>query len=178
MEDRMRALLWLIPLSLAAACTVGAEAKPKTAAAVLESRSDSTVTGNALFAYSDHAVLMTLTVEGASPGSHGVHLHAVGDCSDPAAMSAMGHWNPTMAMHGHPTAAGAHHMGDCGNTEVGADGTGILEFTAEWTIGTNIENDLVGKAIIFHAATDDGMTQMPPGNAGARQACGVIELVQ
>lgn len=169
----MRALCLIAPL-LFAACTLGDEAAMKTASAGLESRSASTVTGTADFKYTDGGVTLTLSVAGASPGIHGVHLHVTGDCSDPAAMSAQGHWNPDMAMHGFPE--GAHHLGDCGNVEVGADGTGVLEFTAAWAIGTGAVNDVVGHSIIVHAAPDDGTTQMPPGNAGARQACGVIAM--
>ena len=156
---------------LGAGCTVG---DMPHATASLESRSASTVTATADFATTGTQVTLTLKVSGASPGQHGVHLHAIGDCSAPDAMSAQGHWNPDMMAHGLPMAS-AHHLGDCGNVDIGADGTGTLTITNDWTIGTRAVNDIVGKAIIVHAALDDGVTQMPPGNAGARQACGVIE---
>lgn len=163
-------------IALGAGCTVGEPLHEKRASARLESKSGSTVTGTAAFTASGAKATVTLTVIGATPGTHGVHMHAVGDCSAADATSAMGHWNPDMASHGLP-ATDLHHLGDCGNFEVGADGTGTLTITNDWSIGTGEMNDIVGKAIIVHASQDDGVTQNPPGNAGARQACGVITLL-
>jgi len=82
-----------------------------------------------------------------------VHLHAVPDCSAPDAMSAMGHWNPDMMMHGLPTGS-MHHLGDCGNFDVGADGKGTLTITKpEWTIGTNDMTDVGQHALIVNQGT-------------------------
>jgi superoxide dismutase, Cu-Zn family len=160
--------------ALGAGCTVGEP--PKRAIAQLDPRAGSTVTGMGIFEPSDGAVTLTLTVSGAAPGTHGSHLHAVPDCSSADANSAGGHWNPISMNHGLPDST-AHHVGDCGNFDVGADGTGTLTITkTEWTIGTGDPNsDVVGHALIFHASPDDGVSQ-PAGNAGARQACGVTVL--
>jgi superoxide dismutase, Cu-Zn family len=158
--------------ALGAGCTVG-QLEERRAIAPMESRSGSTVTGMAVFATEGNEVKLTLTVSGATAGGHAVHLHAVPDCSSPDANSAMGHWNPRMMDHGLPT-GDAHHLGDCGNFDVGADGTGVLTITRPWSIGTGDFDDVIGHALIVHAAPDDGMTQTPPGNAGARQACGVV----
>lgn len=170
---RIGQLCFVVPVVFGVGCA--GEAPIKQATAALESRSASTVTGMATFTVSGSKVALKLTVTGATAGTHGVHLHAVGDCSSADANSAMGHFNPDMMNHGLPTAS-PHHLGDCGNLTVAADGTGTLEFSGDWSIGTGEPNDIVGKAIIVHAATDDGVTQMPPGNAGARQACGVIRM--
>jgi Cu-Zn family superoxide dismutase len=157
-------------------CTVGEAVREKQATAALESRSMSTVTGMATFVPVNGKVTLTLKVSGATPGTHGVHLHALPDCSSLDANSAMGHWNPDMMIHGLP-GDNPHHLGDCGNFEVGPDGTGILRLAKdEWTIGTGDVGDVIGHAIIVHASPDDGMTQNPPGAAGARQACGVTAL--
>jgi Cu-Zn family superoxide dismutase len=175
-------LIGLVPgamlIGLAAGCTVGdVPSNEKHATAALEAKKESGVTGTATFTSSGPGVKLTLTVTGASAGQHGVHLHAVGDCSADDASSAMGHWNPSTMDHGLP-AASAHHLGDCGNITVGADGTGKLELTNAWTIGTGEMTDVLGKAVIVHAAVDDGTsptaTGTTPGNSGARQACGVI----
>jgi superoxide dismutase, Cu-Zn family len=155
-------------------CTVG-DTDDRHAVATLESRSGSTVTGVAHFVPDGELVELTLTVAGATPGQHGVHLHAVGDCSAPDATSAMGHWNPTEAMHG-DHGSPVHHLGDCGNLTVAADGTGTLVVASAWTIGSGLADDIAGKALIVHELPDDGVTQMPPGNAGARQACGVVTV--
>jgi superoxide dismutase, Cu-Zn family len=171
----MRATLFAM-LVLCVGCTVGEVTNEKHAVAQLISKSGSTVTGNATFTASGATVNMKLTVMGASAGMHGVHLHTVGDCSAVDATSAMGHWDPPMGMHGLPTSA-VHHLGDCGNLEVGVDGTGTLNFSNAWSIDTQETNDIVGKALIVHANLDDGTMPPPPagpGNSGARQACGVI----
>jgi Cu-Zn family superoxide dismutase len=169
----------VVVLAAAAGGSAGCagEAPPPVtkASAALASRSGSTVTGMANFEVSGAKVNLTLTVSGGIAGNHGVHLHAVGDCSAADAASAMGHWNPDMMNHGLPTAA-PHHLGDCGNFTIAADGTGTLTFSGDWSIGTGNANDIIGKAIIVHANPDDGVTQTPPGNAGARVACGVVAL--
>jgi Cu-Zn family superoxide dismutase len=170
---RIEQVILAVPFVLVAGCA--GEAPPKQATATLESRSGSTVTGKAVFTAVGTKVTMELTVAGATPGDHAVHLHAVGDCGAADATSAMGHFNPDMMNHGLPTAT-PHHLGDCGNFQVAADGTGKLTFTADWALGTGEATDIANKAVIVHAMADDGMTQMPPGNAGARVACGVIKM--
>lgn len=163
-------------VALGTGCTVGDLPSTKRAIAPMEARSGSTVTGMGRFEIISGKVQLTLTVSGASPGIHGVHLHAVPDCSSADANSAMGHWNPEMMNHGLPT-GDMHHLGDCGNFEVKPDGTGTLTIAKqEWTIGGDPLTDVVGHALIVHASPDDGVTQMPPGNAGARQSCGVTVL--
>jgi Cu-Zn family superoxide dismutase len=162
-------------IGLGAGCTVGEVGHEKRATAPLESKSGTTVTGMATFSLSGASMVsLKLTLSGASAGQHGVHLHAVGDCSALDASSAMGHWNPSMMTHGLPVTT-PHHLGDCGNVDVAADGTGTLNFTGLWTIGTGDGTDMTD--IVVHANTDDGTNPMAPatpGNSGARQACGVI----
>lgn len=111
----------------------------------------------------------------APAGEHGMHIHAGKSCVAPTFDSAQGHWNPLMMNHGHPTVA-AHHGGDLGNIMIGADGTGTAELSsAEMTLlPGDATKYIAGLAVIFHANKDDGVTQMPPGNSGARVACGVI----
>lgn len=167
----------LAALCLAGGCA-GEVPAGKRASAKLESRANSTVTGMAAFAESGDKVALSLTVSGATPGMHAAHLHVTPDCGVGTAAdanTAMGHWNPDMMNHGLPSAA-PHHLGDLGNFTVGADGTGTLTFMGDWSIGTGGTDDIVDHAIIVHASPDDGMTQMPPGNAGARVACGVVKM--
>lgn len=147
----------------------------RQARALLESRSGSTVTGVAEFVERDNAVELTLRVSGASPGEHGAHLHMTGDCSDPKADSAGGHWNPANTQHGAPDHAEMSHAGDLGNITIGEDGTGTLRIRRDhWSIGpSHGKHDVLGRAVIVHASADDLKSQ-PAGNAGARQACGVV----
>lgn len=168
----------LLGSALGAAC--GSDDTDDTAAteaasakATLQAKSgNTTLAGTATFSGDPGKVSVTLQVTGAPEGSHGVHIHETGDCSAADAMSAGGHWNPTMGMHAAPGATS--HLGDLGNMTVGADGKGTISLTnAMWEIGTGSTKDVVGKAIVVHAMTDDLMTQ-PTGNSGGRIGCGVI----
>lgn len=167
MSSRM--VRWSVALCFVAGCGGGGLQAEST----LEPKSGSTVTGYGLFTFEEGKTTFELDVSGATPGMHGVHLHEVGDCSAEDGTSAGPHWNPLGSAHGN-AAAGAHHYGDAGNIEIGADGTGKLVFeSTEWQIAsTSTVPDVVGHAIIFHEKVDD--FSQPAGNAGARQACGVI----
>jgi len=149
----------------------------KKAVAVIQSKSDSHVTGEATFREEGGKVNLEVMIVGAEPGPHAVHLHEKGDCTAPDGASAGGHWNPTHENHGKWGTA-PFHRGDIGVIEVGADGKGTLTLTTDlWTIGGAPETDVVGKAVIVHAKADDFTTQ-PTGNAGGRIACGVVELAK
>jgi Cu-Zn family superoxide dismutase len=143
--------------------------------AVLAAKSgNTTLAGMVTFSGAAGAVTATITVTGAPPGQHGVHIHETGDCSDAEAMNAGGHWNPSMQMHG-PSGAATSHFGDMGNLEVKADGTGTATATNPmWQLGSGTAMDVVGKAVIVHAMPDD-LTTQPTGNAGGRIGCGVIQ---
>jgi Cu-Zn family superoxide dismutase len=172
-----------IGLTLAAAAGLalvayGASAQKAAAApqakATLEAKSGSTVTGWATFTeQAGGGVKVVVHVEKAAPGTHGLHVHEKGDCSDPEAKSAGGHFNPTGMEHAGPMDE-KHHAGDLGNIEVKADGTGHLEITSRMLTVKEGPNSVVGRAVIFHEKVDDLKTQ-PTGNAGGRLACGVIK---
>ncbi|PZR15011.1 MAG: superoxide dismutase [Archangium gephyra] len=148
---------------------------PVKARATLEPKSGASTTGEVKFAETAGEVTMQLSVSGATPGNHAVHLHVNGDCSSADGESAGPHWNPSEEAHGH-LGHGPAHKGDIGNLVVGADGKGTLSFTTkEWTMGSGQKNDLVGRAVVVHASEDDFKSQ-PSGNAGGRIACGVVVL--
>jgi superoxide dismutase, Cu-Zn family len=147
----------------------GAEAKAK-----IEARSDSTVTGTATFTeLATGGVRVRVHIEHAPPGTHGLHIHEKGDCSDPKAANAGGHFNPGGMPH-----AGPHdmkrHAGDLGNIEIKPDGTGDLEITSDMLTVNPGPNSVVGRSVVFHEKADD-MTTQPTGNAGGRLGCGVIQ---
>jgi Cu-Zn family superoxide dismutase len=164
-----------VGLGLVASSALAQKGAPAPAVkATLEARSGSTVTGWATFTEVEGGgVKVVVHVEKAPPGTHGLHIHETGDCSDPEAKSAGGHFNPTKMDHAGPMDE-KHHAGDLGNIEVKADGTGDLTITSKMIAVTYGPNNVVGRAVIFHEKADDLKTQ-PTGNAGARLACGVIK---
>ena len=144
-----------------------------TAEAMIAPVSGSNITGTATFTASNGQVTLSVSVAGATPGDHGIHLHETGHCGDDA-MHAGGHWNPAMKNHGKIGVGDDFHLGDLGNITVGQDGAGTLTFTTDlWTVGGGGMNDVVGRAILLHSGPDDLMSQ-PSGNSGDRVACGVI----
>ncbi len=146
----------------------------KEAHAHIEPKSgNTTLKGHSEFVASPVGVKLVLHIEGAPPGEHGAHIHETGDCSDPEAKSAGGHWNPSGHKHGAPPPTSSH-LGDLGNLKVGEDGMGHLEVTSEgWKLGDGSAEDVVGKAIVIHGGPDD-LVSDPAGNSGPRIGCGVI----
>jgi Cu-Zn family superoxide dismutase len=149
-------------------------AQAPQARATIEPRSGSTVTGTATFTeLPSGAVKVSVQIEKAPPGTHGLHIHEKGDCSAPDATSAGGHFNPTTMPHAGPMDK-EHHAGDLGNIEIGADGKGHLEIETSMLTVKPGPNSVVGRSVIFHEKPDDLKTQ-PTGNAGGRLGCGVIQ---
>jgi len=139
-----------------------------------ETKSNSGVTGNAIFTEKNGEVIFTAKLSGLKPGSHAIHIHEKADCSAADASSAGGHWNPTFKKHG-KWADGEYHKGDIGNFTADAKGNGTISLTTnEWCIGCgDATKDILGKGLIVHEQPDDFVTQ-PTGNAGARVACSAI----
>jgi Cu-Zn family superoxide dismutase len=156
----------------------GGGGSASSAEAMIEAKSGSNVSGTATFTSDGKMVTLVVTVKGVEmPGEHGVHIHEMGNCMSPDAMSAGAHWNPTMKDHG-KWGVDPFHLGDIGNMMVDAQGNGTITLTTDlWTIGGGGQNDVVGKAILVHDMADDFMTQ-PAGGAGARIGCGVIALTK
>jgi Cu-Zn family superoxide dismutase len=129
-------------------------------------------------------VIVRGEIEGLTPGFHGFHVHAVGQCVAPFT-SAGGHYNPAGVGHG-------SHAGDMPSLLVLDDGSAEGEFSTDnFTIAELFDAD--GSAIIVHAGADnfaniptryqsttegvfgpDSVT-LATGDAGARVACGVVD---
>jgi Cu-Zn family superoxide dismutase len=129
-------------------------------------------------------VIVRGEMEGLTPGFHGFHVHAIGQCVAPFT-SAGGHYNPSGVGHG-------SHAGDMPSLLVLDDGTAEAQFaTDNFTIGELFDAD--GSAIIVHAAPDNfaniptryqsttegvfgpDSATLATGDAGARVACGVVD---
>ena len=126
----------------------------------------------------DNVVHVEVTVTGLPSGAHGIHFHAVGECTatgSTAFASAGAHYNPLGRQHGLDNAAGPH-AGDAPNFTVGSDGTARHSFTTDrvsLTAGSTTLFDADGSSIVIHATGDDQISQ-PAGNSGGRIACGVV----
>ncbi len=144
------------------------------ATTVIESKSGSRVTGKATFTeLASGGTRAEISIENATPGIHGLHLHEKGDCSAPDASSAGAHFNASGNPHAGPQDA-KHHNGDFGNITIGADGKGHLEITSDLLTVKPGPNSVVGKSVVFHEKADDLKSQ-PSGDAGGRLGCGVIQ---
>ena len=152
---------------------VGATAQAALAGA------DGAAAGTATFRQGPTGVLIRVEATGLTPGWHGLHLHAVGQCEGPKFSSAGAHvqHGTETVPHGLLNADGSD-AGDLPNLYVGADGRGFAEvFTttaglAEGGPGQHLL-DADGSAILIHAGPDDYASQ-PIGGSGDRVACGVI----
>lgn len=118
-------------------------------------------------------IRITGDLGGLTPGSHGFHIHETGDCSAADASGAGGHFNPNGSGHGRAGTA-THHAGDIDN--IVADALGVAHVDAQLrgvSLGGSPATDIVGRALVVHAAPDDYQSQ-PAGNSGTRIGCGVI----
>lgn len=149
--------------------------EPVKAIAVLHPTAGSSVAGTVTFVSTGDQVKVVADITGLTPGKHGFHIHEFGDCSDPKAASAGGHFNPGNHHHGAPDAAD-RHAGDLGNIEADSSGKAHLE-TADAMMKLTGNKSIIGHAVIVHEKADDLKTQ-PTGDAGGRLACGVIGIAK
>ncbi len=122
-------------------------------------------------------VLVNIQAKNLPPGYHGLHFHAVGDCSDLAAFkSAGGHVNPFDTPHGFRNPDGPHE-GNLPNLVVATDGTVEVELYSDIVALDSGATNLLdedGTALIIHTNKDDHYSQ-PIGGSGDRIACAVLK---
>ena len=173
-----------IELTVAAAAaalllTGAAQAQaPSTATTELKNASGATV-GKITLTDAPKGVLMRIEAQGMTPGWHGLHFHAVGDCSKSDFTTAGPHVHGGgAAVHGllNPQ---ANEMGDLPNLYADMHGGAAGEFfttlvSLRGAGGRPALIDQDGSAVVVHANADDHTTQ-PIGGAGARVACAVIK---
>lgn len=146
------------------------------AEADLEAAEGNDIDGEIEFEETDTGVRIVASVNDATPGEHGIHVHERGDCSDIAGKSMGGHFAPDGEDHALPSESTSRHLGDLGNLVVDQDGNGKLEITV---IGANLKpgdpKSLLGRALVVHSGRDSGRAEQPAGASGTPIACGVIE---
>ncbi|HZW60946.1 MAG TPA: superoxide dismutase family protein [Candidatus Babeliales bacterium] len=145
------------------------------AVAVVHGLGDSNVTGKVTFMQEKDGVRVIANIKGLTPGKHGFHIHAFGDCGCPDGMCTGDHYNPTNEPHGGP-ASTHRHVGDFGNLDANEQGEAHLDFV-DTHCELNGRNSIIGRSIIIHEKEDD-LTSQPSGNAGGRIACGSIGIVK
>ena len=184
---RLSALALLPLMALLGGCvsvtSTGSSGAPDRAAvgdfgeATLMNTSGATV-GRAILTQGATGLLIRIEADGLTPGWHGVHIHATGQCAAPFT-SAGGHIN-----HGDPKAphgllnAGGPDDGDLPNIFADAQGRVRAEvFTTRARIARDGPGqwlwDVDGSALVIHANMDD-QTSQPIGGAGDRVVCGVM----
>ena len=154
--------------------SVTAEKEPLSAEAALKDKDGKDV-GRATLIETAEGTRIVVTGYRLPPGTHGLHIHAVGQCNPPDFASAGDHFNPTSKKHGTENPAGPH-AGDLPNMVVAASGEGGADVTSRAiSLGSGPTSLLRqgGTSLVLHAAADDNKTD-PAGNTGARIACGVI----
>lgn len=184
----MRPLAALVFAALLAACQstpdsaeLARELQPRTVWIV---GSDGQAVGQATFTEAPTGVLirMEFLERRLSPGWHGLHLHAVGNCSDFANGFQASGAHVTLnhrVQHGLLNRRGPE-AGDLPNIFASPSGVfGAEVFSPYLTLhSARVGNrlpllDADGAALLMHAGPDDHATQ-PIGNAGGRVACAAL----
>jgi Cu-Zn family superoxide dismutase len=169
----------LTPLALAAALSATAAIGQAPATTPIKA-ADGKVLGEATFREAPGGVLLQVRISGLTPGWHGMHFHAVGDCGDAKFLNSGAHINHAEMKHPHGLLnPQGPDMGDLPNIYVAADGSGQAQAFSSLVSWKGAGNrpalaDADGSALVFHANADDHMTQ-PIGGAGDRVACAVIK---
>src|SRR5207248_4489034 len=136
-------------------CAIGtlAQAQEVTkAAAQLESKSGSQVTGLVTFAKVGDEIQVVADIQNLKPGKHGFHIHEKGDCSATDAASAGAHFNPGQHKHGGPMTA-ERHEGDLGNIEADASGKAHIDWKGKMSLSG--ADSIIGKSVVVHEKEDD-----------------------
>lgn len=115
------------------------------------------------------------TIDGLTPGEHGLAVHEAGDVSQGCATLG-DHYNPRNARHGSPENGNSErHAGDLGN--ILADQSGRATFR----IVDNVLKvwDIIGRGIVVSENKDDlglgnSLLSKVNGNCGSGLACGII----
>nr|CAB3228946.1 copper chaperone for superoxide dismutase-like [Phallusia mammillata] len=113
------------------------------------------------------------TLDGLSPGEHGLNIHEFGDLSN-GCVNCGEHYNPHGRQHGGRNKS-ERHVGDLGNISAEKNGRSVFRFVDDqvkvW--------DIIGRSMVVHEKADDlGQGQYDSskqhGNSGQGLACGIV----
>lgn len=154
--------------------------------AVAVVRGDSDVKGTIFFEQASESEPVTIQydITGNTPSAlRGFHIHSFGDVTN-GCVSAGPHLNPHGVSHGDRSGdQKTRHVGDLGNVKTDDKGVAKGSFT-DSLISLFGANSIVGRSVVVHAGQDDlgqgvgaqAEESKKTGNAGGRNACGVIGL--
>ena len=132
-------------------------------------------------------VVVRGTIDGLTPGFHGLHIHENGNLTDEC-KAAGPHFNPLNKDHGDPELEQDRHVGDLGNIEaldmtypVTSPRALVYLIDGVISLSPNSERGILNRAVVVHEDLDDlGRTDhedsKKTGTAGKRVACGLITL--
>lgn len=115
--------------------------------------------GTAMLTDEPGGVRVSIEVEGARPGTHGLRIHDDAECSSAVDLS-----------DDAPATTSASELGEL---VVASDGRGTTEFTVTDASLNDGAHPLAGRALVLHAKADTAMTD---GDEGPRVACAPIAL--
>lgn len=154
--------------------------------AVAVVRGDSEVKGTVHFTQESESSPVTIEydITGNTPSAlRGFHIHSFGDVTN-GCVSAGPHLNPNGVSHGDRSGTKeSRHVGDLGNVRTNEKGEAKGSFT-DSLITLFGANSIIGRSVVVHAGQDDlgrgvgaaSEESKKTGNAGGRNACGVIGL--
>ena len=134
--------------------------------------------GSVTLSESPYGLIISPSLEGLEPGTHGFHVHENPSCEPKdkdgkpvPALAAGGHYDPKASKH-HGTPWGDGHLGDLPALVVGQDGKANYAVLAPKLKISDIKS----RALIIHAGGDNYSDDPKPlGGGGPRIACGVIK---
>ncbi len=165
-------------IAAGASFLMAASAWSATSTAIIKGTApDSKITGTVTLTEEKGGLTVVAKVSNVPAGSHGFHIHAVGNCGD-MGKAAGGHFNPDKSPHGlYPMDGPMKAMaGDMGNIVVAADGTGDFSVFMPGLTLNDGKYAVNGLSIILHEKKDD--FSQPGVTPEARIACGIIEILK
>lgn len=137
------------------------------------------VSGHVIFSEMPHLnkTKIQVNLSGLTEGLHGFHIHEAGNIENQC-KGCCAHFNPYNKTHGGMDDK-VRHVGDLGNVK--ADKNGIVsevKYDKLIKLRGNKAN-IIGRSVVVHTGEDDlgkgdNEESLKTGNAGGREACGVI----